>query len=136
MGDVRPLPLTDLDDDAFFSDLGSDEPYIRDNNSAPNGQRQLVFNTAGDDSRQQVGNRINPFTDRDLRALNVSQNQASAGSTTSGTRTPAITSPNEDHCHIMHDHELDNTVRNQLISVAVFCALFMAGEGVGKWLYQ
>lgn len=38
------------------------------------------------------------------------------------------------HCHIPHEHEEDNTVRNQLIAVSVFTTLFGIGETIGKKL--
>ena len=154
MGDVRPLPLADDDDEDFFSDLGSDEPYIRQQDVG-SGSR-LVIDLENRDNTPRSP-RTNPFTfsstePRARNMLNLNQNhqhhyQAIDGnnSAVQNGRTDSNDAINDsarqnngvhsiptDHCHIPHKHEEDNTVRNQLIAISIFTVAFGIGETVGK----
>lgn len=145
MEDVRPLPLAE-DDDDFFSDLGSDDPYIRQQDVGSGSRLVIDLETKDNTPRSP---RTNPFSTTEIRARNVNHNQnpqhdehgaAGNGSTeqTNGHGRRGSQSTNNDavldHCHIPHNHEEDNTVRNQLIAISIFTTAFGAGETVGKLL--
>lgn len=147
MGDVQPLNLED--DEDFFSDLGSDEPYIRD--QAVGSGSRLVIDIESGDSTPRNG-RTNPFSTSEVRARNVNQNQKTEsgivpapGNHNEASRTQLGSKSTDDahsstsstifkdHCHIPHKHEEDNTVRNQLIAISIFTILFGIGETIGMY---
>lgn len=186
MDDVRPLPLTD--DDDFFSDIGSDEPYSRHSEFGA-GSRLVIDSDRVDSTRPSTVNsgditkRSNPFTPNSARGRgrgdhhhHTNQNvrvrnfdvQQNRNTTEADNQYDAISNHNhnaysnkpersefsepvrssanryipssgerndhgaQQHCHIPHKHEEDNTVRNQLIAISIFTTLFGIGETVGE----
>lgn len=137
MDDVLPLPLEE--DEEFFSDLGNDDVYVYNPSRVERGR--LVINTSEPIDNSRYGRRFNPFQPSELRIRSSNTNGVPGDLTGSlsnsdghtGCGENANISPITDaHCHVPHQHEPDNTVRNQLIAVSIFTTLFMIGEGIGK----
>lgn len=137
--DVHPIPLDDGDD--FFSDIGSDDPHTR--HPVTTIQGRLVLDIDGSQAAQR-NVRSNPFSTREVRTRNFTNSninnpqtqsdlQASnrSHSSVEAVRSQPLPIP-DSHCHVPHQHEPNNVVRNQLIAISVVTILFMIGEGVGK----
>lgn len=143
MGDVRPLPLTD--DEDFFSDLGSDEPYAGEREVGSGGRLTLSVEGPVADHRT---SRSNPFSSTEIRSrnngnVNITNSAAvekldQSSDDNSTNETTHATSRTRDalvkpyHCHVHNEDPNNNTVRNQLIAISICTTIFGAGETAGE----
>lgn len=96
--------------------------------------RNSNHHTNGNNSQNGVSSEMRTPVDYRHDTLNVSNHGHQASNSSDNVQENTLHSSLgiDSHCHIPHEHEGSNTVRNQLIVISIVTTVFGIGETVGE----